>query len=116
MALLSQKIVNGRKAHHKLDYFEYAAINCRAHSASVTDFGGLGDGTTSNTRAFQAAVDHLSQYESAGGSQLFVPPGKWLTGSFNLTSHFTLFLHKDAVLLASQVLLLSLLMSFYELK
>ncbi|KAM7531332.1 hypothetical protein LguiB_034742 [Lonicera macranthoides] len=102
VALLSPKIVNGRKVHHKLDYFEYVAINCRAHSASVTDFGGVGDGTTSNTRAFQAAIDHLSQYESTGGSQLFVPPGKWLTGSFNLTSHFTLFLHKDAVLLASQ--------------
>ncbi|KAK6137367.1 hypothetical protein DH2020_028880 [Rehmannia glutinosa] len=87
---------------HHWDYFDYCAISCRAHSASLTDFGGVGDGTTSNTKAFQAAVDHLSQFESDGGSMLFVPPGKWLTGSFNITSHFTLFLHKDAVLLASQ--------------
>ncbi|KAL8112521.1 hypothetical protein AgCh_020004 [Apium graveolens] len=82
---------------------EYAAINCRAHSASLTDFGGVGDGITSNTKAFQAAIRNLSQFETQGGSQLFVPPGKWLTSSFNLTSHFTLYLHKDAIILASQV-------------
>lgn len=85
--------------------FEYTAISCRAHSASLTDFGGVGDGQTSNTKAFQAAVDSLSQYASDGGAQLYVPAGKWLTGSFYLTSHFTLFLDKDAVLLASQVLI-----------
>ncbi|KAI3449211.1 hypothetical protein Pfo_005876 [Paulownia fortunei] len=85
-----------------LDSIEYSAISCRAHSASILDFGGVGDGETLNTRAFQAAVNHLSQYASGGGAQLFVPAGKWLTGSFNLTSHFTLYLHKDAVLLASQ--------------
>nr|KYP74855.1 putative polygalacturonase [Cajanus cajan] len=82
---------------------EYPAINCRKHSAVLTDFGGVGDGKTSNTKAFQSAISKLSQYASDGGSQLVVPPGKWLTGPFNLTSHFTLFLHKDAVLLASQV-------------
>ncbi|KAK3016205.1 hypothetical protein RJ639_006207 [Escallonia herrerae] len=102
LALLSASNVDGRKSRHVFDCYEYAAISCRAHSASLTDFGGVGDGTTSNTKVFQAAIDHLSQFASDGGSQLFVPPGKWLTGSFNLTSHFTLFLHKDAVLLASQ--------------
>lgn len=102
LVLLSTNGAESRK-HWVFDYFEYSAINCRAHSASLTDFGGVGDGTTSNTKAFQAAIDHLSQFASDGGSQLFVPPGRWLTGSFNLTSHFTLYLHKDAVLLASQV-------------
>lgn len=85
---------------------EYSAISCRAHSASITDFGGVGDGKTLNTKAFQEAVNRLSQYASDGGAQLIVPAGQWLTGSFNLTSHFTLFLHKDAILLASQVLTL----------
>ncbi|KAL6191254.1 hypothetical protein ACLB2K_037645 [Fragaria x ananassa] len=80
----------------------YSAIACRKHSALLTDFGAVGDGKTLNTKAFKAAVDKLSQYASDGGAQLIVPPGKWLTGSFNLTSHFTLFLHKDAVILASQ--------------
>lgn len=81
---------------------EYRAINCRAHSASLTDFGGVGDGKTLNTKAFKDAISHLSRFASSGGAQLLVPAGKWLTGSFNLTSHFTLYLHKDAVLLASQ--------------
>lgn len=81
---------------------EYYAISCRKHSASIGEFGGVGDGKTLNTKAFQDAVKNLSQYASDGGAQLFVPAGKWLTGSFNLTSHFTLFLDKDAVLLASQ--------------
>lgn len=106
MFVASARNVNGRKIHHASSQshcFEYAAISCRAHSASLTDFGGVGDGITSNTKAFQAAIDHLSQFESQGGSQLFVPPGKWLTSSFNLTSRFTLYIHKDAVLLASQV-------------
>ncbi|PON97793.1 Glycoside hydrolase [Trema orientale] len=82
--------------------FEYSAMCCRSHIVSLTDFGGVGDGTTSNTKSFQAAISHLSRFSSDGGSLLFVPPGKWLTGSFNLTSNFTLFLHKDAVLLGSQ--------------
>ncbi|KAK9121224.1 hypothetical protein Syun_018841 [Stephania yunnanensis] len=77
-------------------------MGCRAHNASITDFGGVGDGKTSNTKAFQAAIDQLGKVAADGGALLLVPPGKWLTGSFNLTSHFTLFLHKDAVLLASQ--------------
>ncbi|GAA0187085.1 lyase [Lithospermum erythrorhizon] len=81
---------------------EYSATSCRGHSASLTDFGGVGDGNTSNTKAFQTAIANLSRYAEDGGALLYVPPGKWLTGSFNLTSHFTLFLEKDAVLLASE--------------
>ncbi|KAL6982077.1 hypothetical protein U1Q18_023693, partial [Sarracenia purpurea var. burkii] len=82
---------------------EYSAISCRAHSASITEYGGVGDGATLNTKAFQDAVNQLSrQYGSNGGAQLVVPAGRWLTGSFNLTNHFTLYLHRDAVLLASQ--------------
>ncbi|PIN04692.1 hypothetical protein CDL12_22771 [Handroanthus impetiginosus] len=100
-ATISLTVHGGRHLHH-WEYFDYCAISCRAHSASLTDFGGVGDGTTSNTKAFQTAIDYLSRFESDGGSMLFVPPGKWLTGSFNLTSHFTLYLHKDAVLLATQ--------------
>ncbi|XP_022036945.1 probable polygalacturonase isoform X1 [Helianthus annuus] len=80
----------------------YAAINCRKHTAFLTDFGGVGDGKTSNTAVFRSAIQNLSQFENDGGSQLIVPPGKWLTGSFNLTSHFTLFIQFGAVVLASQ--------------
>ncbi|CAL0318399.1 unnamed protein product [Lupinus luteus] len=100
--MLSPESGESRKAKIISTSFEYSAINCRAHSVSLTDFGGVGDGNTSNTKAFQSAINHLSQYSSEGGAQLYVPAGKWLTGSFNLTSHFTLYLDKDAVLLASQ--------------
>ncbi|XP_047319870.1 probable polygalacturonase [Impatiens glandulifera] len=82
--------------------FDYPAMSCRSHSASILDYGGVGDGKTLNTKAFQDAVNDLSQYASQGGAQLFVPSGRWLTGPFNLTSFFSLFLHKDAVLVASQ--------------
>ncbi|KAK7315121.1 hypothetical protein VNO77_33653 [Canavalia gladiata] len=86
----------------RLEDLEYHAISCRKHSAVLTDFGGVGDGKTSNTKAFQYAIGNLSHYACDGGALLIVPPGKWLTGSFNLTSNFTLFLQKDAVILASQ--------------
>lgn len=84
-------------------YATYAAINCRKHTAFLTEFGGNGDGITSNTAIFQAAVQNLSQVADDGGAQLVVPPGKWLTGSFNLTSHFTLFIQSGAIIIATQV-------------
>ncbi|CAM8950404.1 unnamed protein product [Rhodiola kirilowii] len=98
---LNTQVAQSRR-RRRTGHFEYSAISCRTHTAFVTEFGAVGDGVTLNTQAFQAAIDHLSQFASHGGSQLFVPPGRFLTGNFNLTSHFTLFLHKDAVILASQ--------------
>ncbi|KAL9673343.1 hypothetical protein QQ045_029599 [Rhodiola kirilowii] len=81
---------------------KYSAINCRKHSALLTKFGAKGDGKTLNTKAFKTAIAHLSKLAPLGGAQLIVPPGKWLTGSFNITaSHFTLFLHKGAQIIAS---------------
>src|ERR1044072_7858126 len=103
VTLLCSEVAESRKANIVTTSFEYNAINCRKHSAVLTDFGGVGDGKTSNTKAFQSAISNLSQYANDGGALLVVPPGKWLTGSFNLTSHFTLFLQKDAVILGSQV-------------
>ncbi|OUZ99446.1 Glycoside hydrolase [Macleaya cordata] len=69
---------------------------------SITDFGGVGDGKTSNTEAFRKALQHLKRFEDKGGSQLNIPKGRWVTGSFNLTSNFTLFLEFGAVILGSQ--------------
>ena len=60
-------IVESRRAP-VLDYFEYCAMSCRAYSASLEEFGGVGDGTTLNTKAFQAAIENLSQYAASGGS------------------------------------------------
>lgn len=81
--------------------FEYSGIvKCRKNIALLTNYGGVGDGKTSNTKAFQSAIAHLSQLR--GGGVLIVQPGKWVTGSFNLTSHFTLYLQEGATILGSQ--------------
>ncbi|PON58198.1 Pectin lyase fold containing protein [Parasponia andersonii] len=89
-----QDLKNADDDQHK------AAVRCtsRKHNALLTDFGGVGDRVSSNTKSFKAQL-----IISDGGAQLIVPPGKWLTGSFSLTGYFTLFLRKDVVILASQV-------------
>ncbi|XP_039037731.1 probable polygalacturonase [Hibiscus syriacus] len=74
----------------------------RPHSVSILEFGAVGDGKTLNTIAFQNAIFYLKSFADKGGAQLYVPPGRWLTGSFSLTSHLTLFLEKGAVILGSQ--------------
>ncbi|KAH6808502.1 Pectin lyase-like superfamily protein [Perilla frutescens var. frutescens] len=74
----------------------------RPHSVSVSEFGAVGDGITVNTLAFQNAIFYLKSFADKGGAQLYVPAGKWLIGCITLTSHLTLFLEKDAVILGSQ--------------
>eukprot|EP00249_Psilotum_nudum_P006739 c20016_g1_i1 orf=175-1569(+) len=74
----------------------------RPHKVVITDFGAVGDGITINTHAFQKAIFYIRSIAAEGGTELYVPAGRWLTGSFNLTSHLTLFLDKDAVILGSE--------------
>ncbi|CAB4318486.1 unnamed protein product [Prunus armeniaca] len=69
---------------------------------NLTDFGAVGDGVTLNTEAFEKAVLAISKLGKKGGGQLNVPPGRWLTAPFNLTSHMTLFLAEDAEILGIQ--------------
>ena len=75
----------------------------RPHVFNITQFGGIGDGKTLNTRAFERAIFAITSVANDGGGQLNIPPGVWLTGPFNLTSHITLFLASNSVILASQV-------------
>lgn len=70
---------------------------------NLTDFGAVGDGVTVNTEAFENAIFAISKLGKRGGGQLNVPPGYWLTAPFNLTSHMTLFLAEDAVILGIDV-------------
>ncbi|XP_051140917.1 probable polygalacturonase [Andrographis paniculata] len=74
----------------------------RKEIKSIVEFGGVGDGKTSNTAAFRRAIEHMANFAGRGGAQLTVPAGRWVTGSFNLTSDFTLFLEDGAVILGSQ--------------
>ncbi|XP_065029543.1 probable polygalacturonase isoform X1 [Musa acuminata AAA Group] len=84
-------------------YCNYKHISTsRPHSVTITEFGAVGDGLTLNTVAFQNAVFYLRSFADKGGAQLYVPQGRWLTGSFNLTSHLTLFLEQDAIIIGSQ--------------
>ena len=75
----------------------------RPHSVSITDFGAVGDGKTLNTIAFENAMFYLRSYADKGGAQLYIPAGRWLTGSIHLISHLTLFLEKGATILGSEV-------------
>nr|XP_016483744.1 PREDICTED: probable polygalacturonase [Nicotiana tabacum] len=63
---------------------------------NLSDFGAVGDGVTLNTKAFERAI---SEIRKRGGGQLNIEPGYWLTAPFNLTSHMTLFLAENAVIL-----------------
>lgn len=76
----------------------------RPHSVTITEFGAVGDGVTLNTKAFQNAIFYLNSFADKGGAQLFVPAGRWLTGSFHLISHLTLSLDKDAIIIGSPVI------------
>ncbi|XP_047328325.1 probable polygalacturonase [Impatiens glandulifera] len=87
--------------HSELVEFQ-GLVDCRKHTATLKDFGGIGDGKTSNTQVFKAAIANLSLLAADGGAQLVIPPGKWVTGPFSLISHFTLYIHKQAVILGSQ--------------
>ncbi|KAJ0980624.1 hypothetical protein J5N97_008879 [Dioscorea zingiberensis] len=77
-------------------------LSPRPHSVSILEFGAVGDGVTVNTLAFQNAIFYLRSFADKGGAQLYVPKGRWLTGSFNLVSHLTLFLDKGAIIIGSQ--------------
>ncbi|KAK6158365.1 hypothetical protein DH2020_005679 [Rehmannia glutinosa] len=73
----------------------------RNDKISITDFGGIGDGVTLNTKAFREAIYRIEHLRRRGGTLLYIPPGEYLTGPFNLTSRMTLYLAKGAVIKAT---------------
>ncbi|KAL8170701.1 hypothetical protein V2J09_022505 [Rumex salicifolius] len=74
----------------------------RPDRVSITDFGGVGDGRTVNTDAFREAIYRIQRLRRRGGTLLYIPSGIYLTASFNLTSHMTLYLANGAVIKAIQ--------------
>jgi len=63
---------------------------------NIVDFGGVGDGTTVNTKAINSAVDKCSL---DGGGQVLVTGGKFLTGPIHLKSNVNLHIDGSATLL-----------------
>ena len=70
-----------------------------AQTHDITQFGAVADGRTLNTAAIQRAIDECA---AAGGGEVRVPPGVFVTGSLLLKSNLTLRLMPGAVLQGSQ--------------
>jgi len=66
---------------------------------NITALGARGDGVTLNTKAIQAALDTCTR---SGGGWVFVPPGRFLTGTILLKSNVILYLAPGATILGSQ--------------
>ncbi len=64
----------------------------------VKDFGARGDGIAKDTAALQKAIDAAG---GAGGGVVWVPAGRYLSGTVRLKSNVTLHLAPGSVILAS---------------
>jgi hypothetical protein len=64
----------------------------------IREFGAVGDGATLNTRAIQNAIDGCT---AAGGGEVLVAGGKFVTGTIQLKDNVTLHLAAGAALLGS---------------
>ena len=69
-----------------------------ANVVSITEVGGVGDGITLNTDAFENAIKKL---QKVGGGRLNVPEGIWLTGPIQLKDNIELHLEHNAIILMS---------------
>jgi len=69
-----------------------------ARSISVRDFGAKGDGITLDTLAIQSAIDACS---AQGGGTVYLPAGRYLTGTITLKDGVTFHLGAQVWLLGS---------------
>ena len=77
---------------------EVARVVIPDRQVSLTDFGGVSDGVTSNTEAFRKAIAAL---DKQGGGTLVVPEGVFLTGPIVMKNCIDLHLERGAVILLS---------------
>jgi len=70
-----------------------------ADVCDVKHYGAVGDGTTLDSPAINAAIDAC---HAAGDGTVFFPPGTYLSGSIRLKSNVTLDLHANATIKAAQ--------------
>ena len=62
---------------------------------TITSFGAVGDGKTSNTAALQSLIDKVAK---EGGGTVVVPAGTFLTGALFFKQGVNLFIEKDGTL------------------
>ena len=80
-----------------------ASLTAAATSApsqyNVRDFGAAGDGRAKDTAAIQSAIEACAK---AGGGTVYLPAGRYLTGTIQLRSHITFEIGPGAVILGSE--------------
>ena len=105
-ALLLTCLAIGAQAQDYTKYYQNLPVELKQVKAPVipdntvtlTDVGGVGDGVTLCTEAFQKGISQLTKQ---GGGHLVVPAGIWLTGPIMLKSNIDLHLDKNAIILLS---------------
>jgi alpha-L-rhamnosidase len=74
-------------------------VRAQARSETlITDFGAVADGATLNTKAIQAAIDHVAAH---GGGTIAVPQGVFVSGALFFKPKVNLHLRAGAVLQCS---------------
>ena len=63
----------------------------------VRKFGAQGDGRTKDTKALQEAMDEAGR----SGGTVYLPPGRYLSGTIRFKSHVTIFLDAGTTLIFS---------------
>jgi len=69
-----------------------------SHVFDVRHYGAQGDGITLDTAALNQAIEACAK---AGGGQVLLPPGHYLSGTVELRSHVVLFLAPGATLMGT---------------
>jgi polygalacturonase len=75
------------------------AVGAEPGILDIRDFGAVGDGKTLDTAAINKAIDACAQ---AGGGQVRLPPGRYLSATVRLKSHVTLYLDAGARLIGAK--------------
>ncbi len=79
-------------------FFSITACFSQKKDFVITDYGAVSDGVTNNVTAIQHAIDDANKN---GGGRVVVPRGRFLSGVIHLKSNVELYVHEEAVLLAS---------------
>ena len=81
--------------------FVNAAAACKPITFfNVKDYGAVGDRVNLDSKAINKAIDAAT---NAGGGTVYLPAGRYLSGSIHLKSNISLFIDQGAVIIAAPV-------------